>query len=397
LPGTELPVGIFIETIYFDNAATSWPKPETVIEAMVDFSKTIGANPGRSGHRLSIEAGRVVNEAREVVAELFGVKDPMRVVFGLNATDALNLAMRGILKTGDHVITTSMEHNSVMRPLRDLEKHGIELTVVQCSKEGFLEPEDVSKSVKKNTKMIVMNHASNVVGTLLPIREVGIYARENNILLLVDAAQTAGCFQIEMEQDFIDLMAFSGHKGLLGPQGTGCLIIGESVDIKDMEPLKSGGTGSRSEYEYQPDFLPDRYESGTLNTVGLAGLAAGVRFILDKTVEKIRKKDMQLAGRFIQGADEISGCTLNGPKDVQKQTSTISFTLDKYAPSEVGLTLDEKYGILCRVGLHCAPLAHRTMGTFPEGTVRFGMGYFNTEREVDFALEALQKMVSENG
>lgn len=361
---------------------------------MAEFSRDIGANPGRSGHRLSIEAGRVVNEAREMVAGLFGVKDPMRVVFGPNATDALNLAMMGILRKGDHVITSSMEHNSVMRPLRDLEKQGVELSVVQCSQEGFLNPGDVGDAIKKNTRMMVLNHASNVVGTLLPVREVGKITRANDILLLVDAAQTAGCVPIDANEDCIDLLAFSGHKSLLGPQGTGGLVIGERVKIDELRPLKSGGTGSRSEFEYQPDFLPDRYESGTLNTVGLAGLAAGVGFVLNETVEKIRKKDIQLAGRFIKAAGEIPGCTLYGPKDEQKQTSTISFTLEKHSPSEAGLILDEKYAIMCRVGLHCAPAAHKTIGTFPEGTVRFGLGYFNSGEEVDIALEALGEMVT---
>jgi cysteine desulfurase family protein len=379
--------------IYFDNAATSFPKPKSVVEAMTEFSNKIGANPGRSGHKLSVEAGRVVLNARENVAELFNVKNPMRVVFQSNATEALNLGMRGILNTGDHVITGSMEHNSVMRPLRDLEQEGIELTVIQCSKEGFLRPQDVSEAIKKNTKMIVLNQASNVVGSLLPTREVGKIARENNILFLIDAAQTAGCFPIDMESDPIDLLAFSGHKSLLGPQGTGGLVIGENVDTKELTHLKSGGTGSRSEFEIQPDFLPDKYESGTLNTVGLAGLAAGVRYVLEETVEKIRDKEMGFTGRLINGAGELPGLTLYGGLDEKKQTSTVSFVLSNVSPSEVGLILDEKYDILCRVGLHCAPSAHKTMGTFPNGTVRFGMGYFNTSAEVDLALEALKDLV----
>jgi cysteine desulfurase family protein len=360
---------------------------------MIEFSRNIGANPGRSGHMLSIEAGRVVNDAREGVAGLFCIKDPMRVVFGPNATDALNLAMRGILRKGHHVITSSMEHNSVMRPLRDLEKQGVELSVIQCSQEGFLDPGDVEDAIKKNTRMVVLNHASNVVGTLLPVREVGKIARENDILFLVDAAQTGGCIPMDASTDNIDLIAFSGHKGLLGPQGTGGLVIGERVKIEDLIPLKSGGTGSRSEYEYQPDFLPDRYESGTMNTVGLAGLAAGVEFVLNETVEKIRKKEMVLTKRFIKEVSEIPGCTLYGPRDEQKQTSTISFNMEGYSPSEMGLMLEEEHSIMCRVGLHCAPAAHRTMGTFPGGTVRLGFGYFNSKEEVDTSLEALGEMV----
>jgi cysteine desulfurase family protein len=379
--------------IYFDNAATSFPKPKSVGEAMIEFMDKIGANPGRSGHRLSVEAGRIVLDAREAIAKLLNVDDPMRIVFQSNATEALNLGLRGILNAGDHVITGSMEHNSVMRPLRDLEQKGIELTIVQGSKEGFLEPQYVSEAVKKNTKMIVLNQASNVVGSLLPTREVGKIAREKNIPFLIDAAQTAGCFPIDMKSDLIDLLAFSGHKSLLGPQGTGGLVIGENVDIKELTHLKSGGTGSRSEYEKQPDFLPDKYESGTLNTVGLAGLAVGVHFVLEETVEKIRDKEMELTRRFIDGARELPGLTLYGGLNEKRQTSTISFVLSNVSPSETGLILDEKYDVLCRVGLHCAPMAHRTIGTFPNGTVRFGMGYFNTSAEVDLALEALKDMV----
>ncbi len=383
--------------IYFDNAATSWPKPDTVMKAMMEFMNEIGANPGRSGHRKSVEAGRIVNDARENLAELFKFKDPMRVVFGLNATEALNLGIKGIVKKGDHVITGSMEHNSVMRPLRELEKKDVELTVVQCTKEGFLKSEDVADAIKGNTSLIVLNHASNVVGSIIPIQEIGKIAKENHIPFMVDAAQTAGCVPIDMEDDLVDLLVFTGHKSLMGPQGTGGLVIGEDVDIEALTPLKSGGTGSRSEFEQQPDFLPDRYESGTMNTVGLAGLAAGVKFVLSESVEKIREAEMKLTKRFIENALEIQGLTLYGGHDAKKQTPTLSFTLEGISPSEAGLIFDEKFEILCRVGLHCAPSAHKTIGTFPEGTIRFAMGYFNTHAEINFAFEAIEKMVNRDG
>lgn len=383
--------------IYFDNAATSWPKPDTVVQAMAEFMNQIGANPGRSGHRKSVEAGRIVNDARENIAELFKIKDPMRVVFGLNATEALNLGIKGILKKGDHVITGSMEHNSVMRPLRDLENKGVELTIVQCSVEGFLKPEDVAEAVKGNTRLIVLNHASNVVGSIIPTREIGKIARESHVPFMLDAAQSAGCIPIDMEIDSIDLLVFTGHKSLMGPQGTGGIIIGEGVDIETLTPLKFGGTGSRSEFEFQPDFLPDRYESGTMNTVGLAGLAAGVRFVLNESVEKIQEKEMRLTKRVIENALGIQGLKLFGGHDATKQTPTLSFTLEGISPSEAGLILDEEFEIMCRVGLHCAPSAHKTIGTFPDGTIRFAMGYFNTEAEVDFALGVINKMVSRNG
>jgi len=380
--------------IYFDNAATSWPKPGTVVPAMNRFMEEVGANPGRSGHRLSVEAGRIINDARENIAELFKLKDPMRVIFGINATDGLNLGIRGILRKGDHVITSSMEHNSVMRPLRELEKNGtIELTIVQCSGDGCLDPSDVESAMRKDTKLVVLNHASNIIGTLLPIREVGKIVRDSDALFMIDAAQTAGCISIDMKTDNIDLLGFTGHKGLLGPQGTGGLVIGETVDTRELRILKSGGTGSKSEFEHQPDFLPDKYESGTMNTVGLAGLEAGTRFILEETVERIHQKEQALSRRFIKGALDVPGLTLYGTHDEIKQTPTFSFNLDGAAPSEVGFALDEDHGIMCRVGLHCTPAAHRTIGTLPDGTIRFGFGYFTTGEEVDFALESLEEMV----
>jgi cysteine desulfurase/selenocysteine lyase len=378
--------------IYFDNAATSWPKPPGVAEAMVHFLNDVGANPGRSAHRLAVEAGRIVYNAREAVAELFNAPDPLRVVFGHNVTEALNLALRGLLRPGDHVITSSMEHNSVMRPLRALERQGVEVTVVRCSTEGFLDPADVEAAVQPNTVMIALNHASNVVGTLLPVAEVGCIARRHNLLLLVDAAQTGGAYPIDVQADSIDLLAFTGHKSLYGPTGTGGLIIGERVDVEQMEPLKRGGTGSRSEYEEQPDFLPDLCESGTPNAVGIAGLLAGVRFVLERGVDEIRRHEVELAQRLIEGLSAIPGVTVHGGHDAHRQTATVSFNITRMEPSEVGLRLDEEYDILCRVGLHCAPAAHKTLGTVPAGTVRFGLGAFNTQGEVDAAVAAVGQL-----
>ncbi|TET53572.1 MAG: aminotransferase class V-fold PLP-dependent enzyme, partial [Anaerolineales bacterium] len=288
-----------MQLIYLDNAATSWPKPADVGEAMSRYGESIGANPGRSGHRMAVESARVVFSAREAVAELLGVPDPLRVVFGSDATEALNLALFGYLRRGDHVITSSMEHNSVMRPLRALEAEGVELAVVQCSPEGLLDSGDVEVAVRKNTVMVIINHASNVVGTLQAVVEVGRIARERGLLLLVDGAQTAGAYPIDVEAEQIDLLAFTGHKSLRGPMGTGGLAIGERVDIDRLRPLKHGGTGSRSEEEVQPDFLPDKYESGTPNGVGLAGLAAGVRWVLRQGVENIRSHEAGLTQRLI--------------------------------------------------------------------------------------------------
>jgi cysteine desulfurase/selenocysteine lyase len=388
--------------IYFDNAATSWPKPPGVAEAMLHFLNQVGANPGRSGHRLSIEAGRIVYQAREAVARLFNVRDPVRIVFGANATEALNLALRGYLHPGDHVITSSMEHNSVMRPLRALARpsagqegrhghpaQGIALTVVHCSAQGFLDPADLEAAIRPETAMIVLNHASNVCGSLLPIRAAGAIARRHGCLLLVDAAQTAGAYPLDVEADQIDLLAFTGHKALAGPMGTGGLAIGERVDVERLDPLKQGGTGSLSERQEQPDFLPDRYESGTANAVGLAGLGAGVCWVLDRSVPAIRRHEVELTQRLIDGLRSIRGVTVCGGLDAGQQMATVSFNIAGLLPSDVGLRLDEEYEIMCRVGLHCAPAAHETLGTFPQGTVRFGLGALNTAVEVDSAVQAV--------
>jgi cysteine desulfurase family protein len=387
-----------VAVIYFDNAATTWPKPPAVAAAMVHFLEQVGANPGRAAHRLAIESGRIVYSAREAVAELFHAPDPLRLVFGPNVTEALNLALCGYLRPGDHVITSGMEHNSVMRPLRELERHpepcsgGVELTVVPCSPEGFLDPADVEAAIRPNSVMVALNHASNVVGTLLPVAEVGRIAREHDLLLLVDAAQTGGAYPVDVQADRIDLLGFTGHKSLHGPMGTGGLIIGERVDVERLRPLKRGGTGSNSEQEEQPGFLPDMCESGTPNAVGLAGLNASVSWVLDRGVESIRAHEVAMTQRLIDGLRGIPEVTVYGGLDAERQTATVSFNIAGMAPSEAGLRLDEDYGIMCRVGLHCAPAAHKTVGTFPHGTVRFGLSAFNTPQEVEEAVEAVRQL-----
>lgn len=376
--------------IYLDNAATSYPKPKEVGQAMIYFLEKVGANPGRSSHRLSIEAGRILYQARESLAELFNVDDPLRIIFTLNVTEALNLALKGLLRPGDQVITSSMEHNSVMRPLRELEKRGVEVKVVPCSSQGVLDPVDLERAIKKNTKLIVLNHGSNVIGSLLPITVVGEMAKRHHILFLVDTAQTAGCYPLDIKKDNIDLLAFTGHKALYGPPGTGGLVIGERVDTKKLIPLKVGGTGSHSEFEEQPDFLPDLYESGTPNIVGLNGLKEGVRFVLAEGVDKIHQHEKNLIIRLIEGLKEIPEVTLYGGDYRKEQVAVVSFNLKDKWPSEVGMRLDEEYDIMCRVGLHCSPATHKTIGTFPRGTVRFSMSWFNTLEEVDQAIMAIR-------
>ncbi|MBS3782839.1 MAG: aminotransferase class V-fold PLP-dependent enzyme [Anaerolineae bacterium] len=381
--------------IYFDNAATTWPKPPAVAEAMVHFLEDVGANPGRAAHRRAVESGRIVYHAREAVAELFNAPDPLRLIFGANVTEALNLALRGYLRPGDHVVTSSMEHNSVMRPLRALEHQGVELTVVGCSPEGFLDPVDVEAAIRPHTVMIALNHASNVVGTLLPVAEVGRIAREHDVLLLVDAAQTGGAYPVDVQAQRTDLLGFTGHKSLHGPMGTGGLIIGERVDVGRLRPLKRGGTGSNSELEEQPGFLPDMCESGTPNAVGLAGLRAGVRWVLERGIETIRAHEVTMTQRLIDGLGAVDGVTVYGGLDAERQTATVSFNIAGMAASEAGLRLDEEHGIMCRVGLHCAPAAHKTVGTFPDGTIRFGLSAFNTLEEVEQAVEAVRQLAEE--
>jgi cysteine desulfurase / selenocysteine lyase len=375
--------------IYLDHAATAHQRPLEVRKAMLGFLDRVSANPGRSAHRLSVAAAEIVYEAREAVAELLGASDPLRVVFGLNGTEAINLVLRGLLVPGDHVVTSSMEHNAVMRPLRALESRGVEVTVVACSPEGVLDVNAVDAAIRPATRLIAINHASNVTGTVLPVIELARLARQRDILLLVDAAQTAGAWPIHVEADGIDLLAFTGHKSLLGPPGTGGLVLGERVDPTKLAPLKFGGTGSLSEHETQPDFLPDRFESGTPNAVGLAGLAAAVRWIEARGVAWIQEHEEALTRRLIAGLTAIDGVKVYGEHQANRQTATVSFNLAGWSPSEVGGRLDEEHGILCRVGLHCAPAAHRTLGTFPEGAVRFGMGVFTTEDEVDRAVASV--------
>ena len=381
--------------IYFDNAATSWPKPPGVAEAMLHFLNEVGANPGRAAHRRAVEAGRIIYAAREAVCQLVHAPDPLRVVFSKNVTEALNQALYGLLRPGDHVITSSIEHNSVMRPLRALESRGVEVTVVRCSPQATLDPADVAVAARPNTRMVVLTHASNVVGTLLPVAEVGRLCRELDVLFLVDAAQTAGAYPIDVAADAIDLLAFTGHKSLGGPMGTGGLVIGKRVDERRLEPLIRGGTGSRSEHELQPEFLPDMCESGTPNGVGLAGLGAGIRWVLSRTVDAIRAHEVTLTRRLIQGLSDIPGVTVYGTLDAERQAATVSFNIQGMESSEVGLRLDDDHEILCRVGLHCSPATHRTLGTFPRGTVRFGLSVFSTGLEVDTAIGAVRHLAQE--
>jgi len=400
--------------IYLDNAATSFPKPPEVARSMIYFIEEVGANPGRSEHPLSVEASRIVQNTRESLAALFHVKDPARIVFTMNVTESLNTVFSGFLKPGDHVIITAMEHNSVIRPLKYLEEKGvITLSIAPCDHRGFLDIDALPKLIRKDTALMVLNHASNVCGTIQDVRAVKDAV--GDIPLLLDAAQTAGCYPIDVEKDGIDFLAFTGHKALLGPQGTGGLYIRENLSLL---PLKRGGTGSISEKIHQPDFLPDALESGTQNNVGIAGLGASVDFILKEGVSKIRKHDESLTAALLKALYDVPGLTIYGPLKAEEQTSTLAVTFDTILPTgtehvfsgcgsinlgwleegvplgEAGNLLNHEYDIFVRVGLHCAPLAHQTLGTYPEGTVRLSMGYFNILEEIEIAAKAIREIAN---
>jgi cysteine desulfurase / selenocysteine lyase len=378
-------------TIYFDNAATSWPKPPGVLATMTECMAASGGNPGRSGHRLSIAAARVVEETRQLLADLLNADDPSRIVFTHNATHALNVALYGLLRPGDHVVTTSVEHNSVMRPLRDLERRGIAVTVVNCRPEGTLPVDEVRRAMRPGTRLLVTTHASNVLGSVMPIEELAAAARAAGALYLVDASQSAGAVPIDIDDTGIDLLAFTGHKALLGPTGTGGLFIRSGVNVA---PLIRGGTGSDSDRETQPDFHPDLHESGTLNVAGIAGLGAAVRFLREIGIDAVVAHERALMTEFVERAADIPGLTLYGPDHPARRCGVVSFNLRGASSSEVAQVLDDSFGILARAGLHCAPSAHRTAGTFPGGTVRFAFGWFNRADEIRTAISALGELAS---
>jgi cysteine desulfurase / selenocysteine lyase len=376
--------------IYLDNAATSHPKPESVYRAVDHALREIGTSPGRGGYRRGLDATRIVFGARESLAELFGIKDSSRLAFTSSATEALNLAIAGMLRPCDHAVTTTMEHNSVSRPLRLAEKRGSSLTRIPCDRSGFLDPHDLAAALRADTRLIVLSHCSNVTGTVQPLAEIGHLAKQAGVPLLVDAAQSAGVMPIDVTAMGISLLAAPGHKGLLGPQGTGFLYIAEGLELP---PLVVGGTGGHSSGEEQPEEMPARFESGTLNTPGIAGLRAGVEFILSTGIETIRKKEMTLVRHLVEGLGEIKGITLYGPTPEKERGGIVSFTVEGRDPAMFGFTLDREYDIEVRTGLHCAPWAHRTIGTYPAGTIRVSPGWFTTEQEIETFLSAMRQIV----
>ncbi len=381
-----------MSTIYMDNAATSFPKPECVYQAMDEFNRNMGGSPGRGSSQRSLQAGNVLLNTREVLADLFGVSDSSNIAFTANITESINLALKGILNPGDHVLTSSMEHNAVARPLHDLTRQGVEWTAVECSPDGTLDPEDMRRAVRPNTRLICMLHASNLTGTIMPVQEVARIARENEILFLLDSAQSAGILPIDVDIQNIDILAFTGHKGLLGPQGTGGIYVRPGVKVR---PLKHGGTGSLSEYLEQPDVMPDIFESGTPNTPGLAGLQAGVGYIMEQGLTSIRSHEQKLSDVLIQGLKEIKGVKIYGPCDPGRQTAVVPFNVYDEDCGVISQLLDFKYGIVCRSGLHCAPLAHRTIGTLEIGCCRLSPGWFISEDDILKVIQAVYKIAGQ--
>ena len=377
--------------IYLDHAATSFPKPQSVLEKAMSVMTEYGANPGRSGHKLAMRANREIFDAREKIATLFHIENPLDIAFTFNCTVALNMAIHGTIEAGDHVVTTSMEHNSVLRPLNTLRAKGVEISIVKAGADGIVDPKAMEAEIRPNTKLLVSTHVSNLTGSIQPIAELGRIAKARNITFLVDAAQSAGVYDIDVVAMGIDLLAFPGHKSLFGLQGTGGLYVNEELDL---ETIIEGGTGSFSNSVDQPILMPDKLESGTLNAPGLIALGAGVDFILSEGIEKIRRHEEDLAFRFMEGLAEIPKVEVYGAKVRGKHAPVVMMNLHDTDSSELAGLLNDDWDIAVRPGLHCAPLAHETMGTFRQGAVRFSFGYTNTDADVDRALEAIRAIAN---
>jgi len=376
--------------IYLDNAATSWPKPDSVYAAVDAYQRTNGAPDGRSGYRDAVEASHIVDRARRGVALLMGVLDPSRIIFGCNGTDVLNLAIRGVLRPGDHVVTTVCEHNSVLRPLRWLsETADVDVTYVPCDGRGLVSPDDVTAALRPTTRLVAVVHASNVTGALQPINDICRAARQSKALVLIDGAQSLGHVPIDVEQIGADMIAAPGHKGLLGPLGTGILYLRPRVETM-LAPLRFGGTGTQSEEDRQPETLPDKYEPGNHNLPGLAGLAAACEFLRLHTVEAVHAQLSRLTARLLDGLKQMNELTVYGPPTTAERTSVVSLAVRGYDPQEFAAALDSAAGVQSRAGLHCAPRMHAALGTLESGgLVRLSLGWATTEADVDRALDAI--------
>jgi cysteine desulfurase family protein len=376
--------------IYLDNAATSWPKPEAVYAAVDRYQREVGASAGRGGYRDAVEAQRIVDAARRNCAALLGAGDPRQIIFAANGTDALNLAIHGVLRPGDHVVTTVCEHNSVLRPLAEnVRSRGVELTVVGCDGAGVVDPDDIRRAMRPVTRLVAVTHASNVTGAVQPVPEIADAAHESGALVLVDAAQSAGHVEIDAATSQIDLLATSGHKGLLGPLGTGLLAIRGGLET-ELSPVRQGGTGAESQLDRQPDELPFRFEAGNLNVPALAGLASSTQFLLEGGLADAARTESALVERLHDDLTALPGVRVYGPPPSQARAPVVSFNVEGYDPQEFAAALDASFGVQCRAGFHCAPKMHEALGTLEAGgLVRFSVGWSTTEQQVDQALQAV--------
>jgi cysteine desulfurase/selenocysteine lyase len=378
--------------IYLDNGATSFPKPEEVYEFMDHFYRNYGVNPGRSGYDLCLEAGALVDQTRKMLTDSFNGKDPNRLCFSYNSTDALNLIIFGMLKEGDHAITTNLEHNSVLRPLYHLYKFGgVEVDYIPFDSQGFVDPDDFSKKFKKNTKLVIINQASNVIGTVQPVKEIGQRCRERSIPFAIDASQSAGKLPIDIEESNVDVVAFTGHKSLLGPTGIGGLYVREGIEIRH---TRAGGTGVRSAVRTHLDEYPYRLEYGTINSLGVAGLHSGLKWIQKKGMHTIHEQEMRLTAKLRDGLKELKGVSLYCQDDLRNHIAVLSFNVDGLEAINTMTMLDVDHNIASRSGLHCAPLVHEQLGTDKiHGAVRFGIGPFNTDKDIETAIQAVKEIV----
>lgn len=378
--------------IYLDNAATTWKKPPQVIRAVAEAMEHMG-NAGRGAHEVSLDASRVIYDTRKKLSELFGLGNPTRVAFTANSTEGLNIAIQGVFQPGDHVITTVLEHNSVLRPLYRMREHGAELTILSADEHGNVDLEQMKEAVRDNTKGIVCTHASNLTGNMIDLKKAGEICRSNGLLFVVDASQSAGIFPIDMQKMNIDILCFTGHKSLMGPQGVGGICVREGITVR---PLVVGGTGVHSYSETQPEHMPEALEAGTLNGHGIAGLYAALEYLEEQGVENLKERELNLMWRLYEGLASIPEVQIYGDFTPGKERAPIvTFNIGDYDSGEVADELYERYGISSRAGAHCAPLMHRSLGTEEQGAVRFSISHFNTEEEIDLAIEAVRKLAQE--
>ena len=381
-----------MDYIYLDNASTSFPKAPTVATAMSDYITNRGININRGSYALAYDVEDIIYTTRQRLNTLFNGHDPSHVIFTQNVTMSLNMVIKGILKAGDHVLVSSMEHNAVMRPLTQLLDKGIAFDIIPCDKTGSIQLESMDSLIRPNTVALIINHASNVCGTIQPLKSIGPICKAHNLQFIVDVAQTAGVIPIDVKACHIDALCFTGHKGLLGPQGIGGIILTKEM-AQNLTPLIAGGTGSFSHLETMPTHMPDAFESGTLNLPGIIGLNEGLAYIESQGMENIHNHELALTQAFLEGLQSIDGINIVGKQNIQDRTAVVSITIDGMDPANIAYELESTYHIMTRVGLHCAPRAHQTLRTYPEGTVRFSFGYANTHKDVESALSALNTIV----